>query len=363
MFASTTIQTNRDRDSIYQNQAESAVGGALFNAISSRDDTVLELMKIAFISALNAMDDVKSRLVDAFIQYHSSTTSNLKDDVLNTIKDVCFGNVTIVNDMDAQNMLQVLYDIEDWSNFGDLERPKKPLLIVGDSKAKKFLSMKSMGLTDVENLTKSFLDAKSKLDPQEPVQLPFPKLHSQFVAAGLTLKATAFDYHEDIVGPNGFLVDDNKNVYISDKTYKNPVEIKKFFATLMGKSKDLSKTILDGFMEEATKEDTTREVAINRQLFNDNDNTVTSNATSNANHQPIEIYDDDNDFNAADDDDDGDDNVNDDDNINDDDTVPMNNRDLEKHDDDEMVPIKKRDLKLLSELVEAANKCKRMKLL
>lgn len=99
----------------------------LFYGIYSRDPAILGLMKVAFTYALSDTENRVSKLVEALIKYHGKTNSRFKDNVLSIIREVCFGDVTIVNDIDAKKTLQVLFDVQDWPVPDDLQQPKKPL--------------------------------------------------------------------------------------------------------------------------------------------------------------------------------------------------------------------------------------------
>ena len=261
IFSSVLIQTNRDRIDVFENQAVLALGKMLFVAVLAREATVLQLVGVAFKCSLCRQGDQKmdygseSVLVTALIKYHRSQTSlNPRGQgvVLDTLRDLCFGEVTVVSDAETYTILDALCTTEEWPLA--CPRPMRPLLIHGKTPAKDFLELQSFTLTDALSLSKRFMAASTMLAPS--MSLPFPKLFKPMHDVGYRFLAVSSHVPLGVFGLKDYLIDD-KVVYITAALQQrlldpSPSVARQLFSSFMRELADLTQHVLQSFSEEAT---------------------------------------------------------------------------------------------------------------
>jgi len=262
VFSSVLIYTNRDRTDVFENQAELALGRMLFVAVLAREATVLQLVTVALKCSLSSGDQMMGYgsepvLVTALIKYHRSLEApdlRRQGIVLDTLRDLCFGDVTVVSDAETFQILNALSTVEEWPLA--CPRPMRPFLINGKTQAKDYLELHSSALTDALNLAKKFMAASTMLTPSlgKALVLPFPKLFKPMHDAGYRFLNVSSRVPVGIFGSKDHMIDD-KVVYITSDLQQrlhDPSVARQLFSSFMRELVDLTQQVLRSFTEEAT---------------------------------------------------------------------------------------------------------------
>jgi len=197
-------------------------------------------------------------LVTALIKYHRSLRASDPSGqamVLDTLRDLCFGDVTVVTDAETFQILDALYSTEEWPLA--CPRPMRPFLIRGNTLVKDYLELQSFTLNDAHSLSKKYIGASMMVthsSGKKILQLPFPKLFKPMHDVGYKFLTVSSRVPVGVLGSKEFMVDD-KLVYMTTDLHQrldDPSVARQLFSSFMRELADLTQRVLQSFTEEAT---------------------------------------------------------------------------------------------------------------
>jgi hypothetical protein len=199
----------------------------LYLSVLHKNEDILQLLKDAILGYKQQVPfqdpSIAAVIVDALLCYHhegEEEEPEMERDedrklVLQILRDNCYREVSIVSCEESRELLDVLCSVDNWSERLPFPKPKRPLLMDGDTPLSLYFSLEATPLSTIKTQISAYIDTIcTPLDGD----VPHRRLFQPILDAGFRFTVVGGAINHGLLGPKQILIE-NKIIYLADDLF------------------------------------------------------------------------------------------------------------------------------------------------